>query len=174
MKNKRSKKSQMFMIELALAILIFVSAMSLYYKYLSDMKTSSAEELNELIDNARDISESFLTPGQPNDWNSTDVNMIGIANNNRINETKLLSFRNISYDETKFLLATQYEFYVFFKNRYGNPVRILNDTAEGIGKPGINSTNIKEQDDVKSIIKVERIVVMNSDIARMVIYVWSI
>jgi hypothetical protein len=173
--KNRKKTAQMFFIEFGIAVFLFAAALALYFNYISNINHESSENIQSLMESAKDISASLVSAGYVENWDTNSVRIIGLTNNdNRINETKLENFKNISYDASKFLLATPYEYYVFFKDRDGNPMKILNNTIEGIGKPGVNSTTIASQKDLKSIIKVERIVILNSDIVRMVIYVWSV
>jgi hypothetical protein len=168
----KKRRGQMFIVEFGLAVLIFAAAMGLYYRYVSDSGQVDSDRIAELMKNAKDISETLLSSGYPDSWNSSNVQRIGITqNDNRINSTKLLSFKDVDYEESRLLLATPYQYYVFFKDRNGNIVKV-NSSLEGIGFEGINSTNIKEVKDIKSLAIVERIVILNSDLGKMVLYVW--
>jgi len=44
---------------------------------------------------------------------------------------------------------------------------------EGIGKPGVNLTNINILQNQKMLVKVTRITIRNSDIQKMVVFLWD-
>jgi hypothetical protein len=173
MKTK-NRTAQMFFIEMALAILLFSVSVGLYFRYVSTTHDDSEVNVETLMKTAKDISSSLVSQGYPEDWSTGNVQRIGLTNDdNRINETKLGNFRNLDYDETKSLLATQFDYYVFFRYRNGSSM-IINGSAEGIGKQDVISTNVTTLQSMRSMVKVERILIFRSDIVRMIVYAWSI
>ena len=125
-----------------------------------------------MVIEGRIISDNLISEGFPSNWNSSNVMTVGITdNNNQVNETKLQNLININYDETRNLLRTKYDYYFFFKDQNGSVIKI-NSTEEGIGYPGVNSSNIEYQD-IDDLIKLERILFFKNHMAKMVLYVWQ-
>jgi len=112
-----------------------------------------------------------MSSGYQTNWNSDNVERIGITDDNRVSESKLAEFSKIPYKESKKLFGTVYDFYVFFTDRNNNIIPI-NSSSEGIGKPGVNSTNIQTVENPKKLVKITRLIVKESDIKKMVIYLW--
>jgi len=155
-----------------IAIVIFGVAIAVYYKTITNVSDQDEVLLDDILVNAKSISNSLLTEGYPKNWTQSNVTHIGIVTDEMINQTKLGIFSNMDYSYTKKIFGTVYDYYVFFENGNGSKIRI-NETKEGIGKPSINSTNINEQENPKKLAKVTRIVAKNNNPARMVVYVWQ-
>lgn len=164
-------KAQVFSIDLIIGIIIFGSAILIYYKSTTNISDQDEALLDDLLIDAKTISSSLMSQGYPYNWSKDDVVRIGISNDNRINETKLEEFSMISYKESRKLFGTIYDYYVFFRGRNNNIIR-FNESLEGIGKPDVNSTNIQNVENPKKLVKVTRLVIKDSDIAKMVIYLW--
>ncbi len=162
---------------MVIAVLIFSAALLIYYKTTTNLSDQDEELLGELLVDAKIISGSLMSQGYPYDWIESNGVRIGITNDNRINETKLELFSMVPYNDSRKLLGTVHDYYVYFRDRNNNIIP-FNETHEGIGKPGVNSTNIKTSmpgvvfEDPKKLVKVTRLVIKESDIVKMVIYLW--
>jgi len=154
-------KAQVFSLDLIIGVIIFGSAILIYYKTTTNFSDQDEALLDDLLIDAKTISSSLMS----------DVVRIGISNDNRINETKLEQFSMISYKESRKLFGTIYDYYVFFRGRNNNIIP-FNESLEGIGKSGVNSTNIQTVENPKKLVKVTRLLIKDSDIAKMVIYLW--
>ncbi len=152
-------------------MLIFGSAILIYYKNITNLSDQDEELLDDLLIDAKLISNSLMSSGYQTNWNSDNVERIGITDDNRVSESKLAEFSKIPYKESKKLFGTVYDFYVFFTDRNNNIIPI-NSSSEGIGKPGVNSTNIQTVENPKKLVKITRLIVKESDIKKMVIYLW--
>jgi len=152
-------------------VLIFGSAILIYYKNITNLSDQDEELLDDLLIDAKLISNSLMSSGYQTNWNSDNVERIGITDDNRVSESKLAEFSKIPYKESKKLFGTVYDFYVFFTDRNNNIIPI-NSSSEGIGKPGVNSTNIQTVENPKKLVKITRLIVKESDIKKMVIYLW--
>ena len=75
---------------------------------------------------------------------------------------KLENFANMTYEETRSVLRTYNDYYVFIEDKNGN--RIFVDGKQGIGLEPTNS---------KNLVALDRILIYNSTIVRMVIQVWE-
>jgi len=164
-------KAQVFSLDLIIGVIIFGSAILIYYKTTTNFSDQDEALLDDLLIDAKTISSSLMSNGYPYNWSKDNVSRIGIITNNRINETKLEQFSMISYKESKKLFGTIYDYYVFFMGRNNNIIP-FNESLEGIGKSGVNSTNIQTVENPKKLVKVTRLLIKDSDIAKMVIYLW--
>jgi len=154
-----------------IAVLIFSAAILIYYKTTTNLSDQDEELLDDLLIDAKSISNSLMSQGYPYNWIEDNVVRIGITNDNRINETKLEQFSRIPYNDSRKLFGTAYNYYVYFRDR-NNDIIPFNETLEGIGKPGVDSTNIQTVEKPKKLVKVTRFVIKKSDIVKMVIYLW--
>ena len=68
------------------------------------------------------------------------------------------------------ILPVYNDYYLFFENSEGNITGIGNVT--GVGKPGVNFTNVIEVEDPDNLFKIYRYCLYNSEIIRMGLYVW--
>lgn len=165
-------KAQVFSLDLIIAMLVFGSALLLYYKNITNLSDQDEELLDDILIDVKSISNSLVSQGYPYNWSKDNVVRIGITDNNRVSEEKLAEFSKIPYKESKKLLGTIYDYYVFFTDRNNNIMQI-NSSLEGIGKPGVNSTNIQTVENPKKLVKVTRLIVKESEIEKMVIYLWD-
>ena len=155
-----------------IAIVVFGVAIAVYYKTITNLSDQDEVLLDDILTDAKSISDSLLTEGYPKNWTQSNVTHVGITTNNKINQTKLKFFSDMDYDQTRRTFGTIYNYYIFFEHGNQSKIRI-NETKEGIGKPGINSTNINEEENPKKLAAVTRIVAKDNNIARMVVYVWE-
>ena len=94
--------------------------------------------------------------GYPDDWNNATVVRIGIADEQKLNATKLKNLKQLNYSVSKRKFGTVYDYFVFFLNEK-NEVLNINSVC-GAGYPLINTTyNIRSayyyQDDDDSFLK---------------------
>jgi len=165
------KKSQIWSIEFFVGIMIFIGALLIFYKYSFNLSDIQANTLKELIIDSKTILNYLMGEGLPKNWNTSNVISIGLTDGNyRINVTKVGNFSALSYGRAKSLLSVMNDYYVFFEDRNKNSVTI--NGVEGIGKPGVNKTNLNSTESPSDVIKVFRFAMYNSTIIRMGIYVW--
>jgi hypothetical protein len=131
------KKAQMWITDFIIATLIFTFVLITYYTYTSNLSRADVILVDDLIADSESVSSSLLSEGLPKDWSSGNVQKIGLTNNNqRLNRTKLLSFEDLSYNETKKIFGTIYDYLVFFG---GDNLTASNvEGICGIGSPSLN------------------------------------
>lgn len=164
------KKAQVWTVDYLMGFLIFIIVLVFSIKIIFSIVPS--QDFQFLYNDGIHISTSLVESGSPNDWNVSTVIVPGIADNNRINFTKLSSFDNLSYQQTKTLFHTPNDYLFFFKNSTG----LLNFTKciRGYNATVDNSCNpLLTLIEYSSLVKFERIVILNSSLATMVVYVWN-
>jgi len=137
-----SRSGQAWYMDFAIALLLFIFTLVVYLSYTSNFQKQEKGELNDLLTDAKAISSSLALPGYPYNWNNETVLRIGIADDQKINLTKLKYAKQLNYSFTKRNFATIYDYFVFFLNDKGEVLNI--NGICGIGTPLINVTyNIK-------------------------------
>ncbi|MCF7871939.1 hypothetical protein K9L97_02800 [Candidatus Woesearchaeota archaeon] len=171
MKNKPNKKAQALTTDFIIGLLMFIFLLITAITIIVELTPNSNYET--LYNNNIYISESLLTSGFPQNWNSTTAIIPGITTNQRINETKLAQFDNISYEKTKTLLHTESEYIFFFENQTG----IMNISTKCTRGHPIQTDNDctpqLEQINYDNLAKTERFTIYKSQIVKLTIYSWN-
>ena len=137
-------------------------AITIYFEFTNNLSTDSEEEINEMVLDAKTISNSLMSKGYPTDWNVTTVQKIGLTNGNyRINQTKIESFANITVADARSMFDTRFNYYVQLKMQNGTIIKINGN--DGIGTP-VNTTS--------KLVQITRAVIYDSSITRLVIQLW--
>ena len=182
----KNLKSQVWYLDFVLAISIFVLLLIIYFTYTLNLSKQDTKVLNDLITNLKSMSSSLILEGYPDNWNNDDVQRLGLTNNNqRIDENKLGQFLNISYNTRKTLFNTQYDYFIFFKNNNGCLINIsdnfgvghadveleevIDPICNGFTEDSIDLSNMNP----KNIVRTDRLLIYNSEIVDMVIYLWQ-
>jgi hypothetical protein len=172
--NFFNKKSQSWAIDLMIASVIFLTGIIVFYIYSLNQPNEGKEVMAYLSYDGKIVSNTILTDGYPKDWNTTNVIKIGIISNDKINNTKLENFYNLTktdsaYENTKLIFDTKYDYYFFLD---GN-MNIGGTYVDGVGKPGANRSNITTDINPKNLIKITRFVVYNDEPTTAYLYVWE-
>lgn len=162
-----NNKSQVWSLDLMIGIIIFATSLTFFYKYGIDSIDFERQNVNNLLLDAKIISNYLISKGYPEDWTHANVTLIGLTNGEMdINPDKVSEFSDIAtmdYTKSRKLLSTMYDYFVFFEDKSNNTIRI--NEVEWVGKD-------YRVEDPKNIVKVIRFVNYNSTIIRMVVYVW--
>lgn len=177
-----SIKGQVWFSDFTLGVLIFGFALAFYFVYSNDLSQDSVFQFENLISDMEHISTSLVSEGYPLSWTNNTVERIGITDNDqRINVNKLHNFSKIPYNESKKILGTIYEYFVFFKNMSGGVVNM--GGLCGVGSPYVN-TSIKDNQcsinisrvEADHMTKIERYLLFphnnKSEIVSMGVYLW--
>ena len=142
--------------DFAIGLLLFTFTLVVYFSYTNNFQKEDRGGLDILVKDAKSISSSLALSGYPTDWDNTTVIRIGISDEQKINVTKVASFKQLAYNFTKKIFATSYDYFVFFTDSHGDVLNI--NGICGIGNPIISTTyNAKVayyyQDDANSFLK---------------------
>jgi len=155
------KRAQVYYTEFMITVFIFIIVIAIFAN--SVLNTRQSEGYDDFLIQAQSISNQLMSEGAPSNWTESNAEKIGITNGNgRIENSKLMKFANMSYEDTKLVFNTYSDYYMFIE--YKNGTRVDINGEQGIGQyDGDNS----------KLAKVVRFVTYDSDIVRMVIYVWQ-
>lgn len=146
-----------------IASIIFTAGIITFYIYSINTIDETDSVMNKLSYDGNIIANILLLEGTPKNWTESTVISPGILSKNKINQTKIDSFYNLTqnnYNKTKILLNTRYNFYISFsKNITANGLLI-----QGIGRAPVNQ---------KNLIKIERVAIYNNQPLTMNIEVWE-
>ena len=155
-----SKKGQVVSYDFIISISFFflILGFLLFYFYYYSSRTDDIREKNFMNDLAQRVSNIFFDEGNPIYWNENNFLRIGLANNGKINNTKLEILKNISYQ--KFLNSFKSGIF-YIKLEIYNKSESLIYEYPNIGVSG------------KDIIKLERFFILNESFGKGVVYVFK-
>ena len=168
----KSKKSQVWGLDLVIALTIFLVGIVIFFIYALNFTNEAEENLDALFNDGNIIANILLSEGVPADWNSGNVVAPGLLYNNQVNETKLERFYNLvnsDYAETRKILNTKFDFYFYFTEK----IDINGNEVDGIGKLGVNRDNLIEIEQPNNIVKITRITLYKNKPTQLNLYMWD-
>ena len=166
MKNK----AQGWGMDLIIAVTIFTLGLAAFYIYSLNSPGEAKENLETLSYEGKILANTILSEGSPTNWNKTNVAKIGILSDNRINETKLQYFYELTeadYNNTKSKFDITYDYYFYLNKK----MDIGGSEVDGIGKPGITSVNTPTN--AKNLVKVTRYTLYQNKPITAYFYIWE-
>ncbi len=117
-------KGQIFSFDFLIACSIFILILAILINHIgyNTMQLNELKEKYELTQSGYKLSEIFFMEGYPKDWNSSNVKIIGLQTNNRIDWNKLKELKNLGYQKSLILFGLKYDYnitignYTFGKN----------------------------------------------------------
>ena len=136
--NFMNSKSQAWFMDFAIGLLLFTFTLVVYFGYTNNFQSQEKGELDLLLNDAKAMSSSLALSGYPASWDNITAIRIGIADEQKINATKIKLFKQYDYKSSKKKFGTQYDFIVFFLNSKGEVININGVCA--IGYPSVNAS----------------------------------
>ena len=172
-------KSQVFYSDFVVGTLIIVSAIIIYYNYIGYITAQSSGSLNDIIADINTISSNLITSGSPENWTTTNIQRIGLTNNEqRILYSKLVEFKNIPYNQSKNILSTKFDYVVYFERWNDTIISIDNQCAIGDPRVVANDTTVCLRPNLTLVnprrtVKDIRLGIYENEILQMIIYLWE-
>src|SRR3989344_9203049 len=132
-----TKKSQIWGIDLMIALTIFLIVIITVYVYVINYYSESKDIIEELSYDGTVVSSLFLSEGSPADWTASNFDTLGVLSEDKINQTKLNELFQLDYEEMKRGFRAKNEFYLNFTE-----MKINMEIVEGIGKKPENFDNL--------------------------------
>lgn len=166
----KDKHAQIWSLDLMVAVILFLSGIMVFFVYSINQPGETQDNFELLFYDGKAITDSLLSSGYPANWNSSNVIILGITDDDRINETKLENLYDMiyidnDYQATKNLLNTGYDYYIFL---YEN-MTINSNEVEGIGKPGTTKDNIT----ARNLVKITRFTIYQNKTTPLYLYIWE-
>ena len=139
--EKKRKRGQAWGIDLAVALTIFTFGILIFFFYSLNQSSGPKENIDSLSYDGEAIADAVLSRGYPDNWNTTNVITLGILSENRVNETKLKYFYDLSvadYNRTRALFNTRFEYYLSFSQN----MSISGSEVAGIGSKPNNEKDL--------------------------------
>ena len=133
-----SSRAQAWYMDFGIGLLLFLFTLLVYFNYTNNIQKQEKGELNAMLSDAKGISSSLTLKGFPLDWNSTNVIRIGISDDQKVNTTKLKSFKQLNYSVAKKKFGTIYDYFIFFVNENDGVLNIYGIC--GVGHPLVNTS----------------------------------
>jgi hypothetical protein len=166
----RQKKGQVWTIDFVIGLMLFLFIIAVSTKVLLDMYQSPHAQI--VYRDAVYISDKLLLAGYPEDWNSTNVIMLGVGGNNRINETKILAFDTLDYYSTKTLLHVTSDFIFFIRN--STQIQNISQCVHGYDLNTDAECNpILTDVNYDDLVKIDRLIIYDSKVMILTLYVWD-
>ena len=159
----KSKRSQAWGIDLAVALMIFTFGILVFFFYAVNRTSSAGQTLDLMFYEGNVVADSLLSEGSPKDWNLSKVNSIGVLSDGKVNETKLEYFYNLSvedYNRTLYLFNTQFDYYFFLSEN----LSLSSGVVEGIGSIPNNEDNL---------VQITRFTIYENKPVTAYLYVWN-
>ena len=153
----QTKKGQVLSFDLLVAIVIFSLVLAILVAQIS-YNSKEIDELrkqNEMIEEAYKISEIFFREGYPKDWNESNVEILGLETNGRIDWDKIKKLESLGYQKSLSLLGANYNYNITIESTTLN---------WNFGKNPENSTTIT---------KINRLGILNSSLVSIQILVFD-
>ena len=159
----RKNKAQAWGFDIIVASTLFLIGIVVFYIYAINNSGQSEEIYNSLSYDGNAIADSLLSEGSPENWNLGNIVSIGLMSNDKINNTKLEIFYNLSrdnYDAARAVFNTPNNYFVNFSV----PIIFNGTQIPGIGLQYSNPQNL---------IKVARFTIYNDKPVTMNVYMWN-
>lgn len=173
---KMKKNAQVWSLDVIVGVTIFTIAMVLFYVYTINLSGDTESKSQDLSTDAEFFSSNLLSEGSPLNWNETNVLVPGILTGVEINQTKLDNLFNITnssypdgYQRMLSLMGTRFDFYFYLND----PVQVASVYIDGIGKQGVNRTNLQEVENPANVIRIERFTVYQDKPTKLTLLLWD-
>ena len=112
-----NSKSQAFLADFAISVLIFVIFFIFYFNYTKGVAEEKSGSVDDLVADAKTISSSLTSAGYPTNWNADNAVRIGLTDDGTaINNNKFDEFVKIKYNTSRKQLSTTNDYFLFFVN----------------------------------------------------------
>ena len=165
-----NKKAQTWTVDFILGMVMFILLVMISVKAIYTLMPN--QDYNLIYGSTVLLSDTLMSGGHPSDWNNTNVILPGVIDDSRVNATKLSRFDNLNYNSTLSILHLEHQYIFYFSN--GTNIVNISRCVRGYpvhvtGNCNIDLSSIKYD----NLVKIERIVIYNGTILKMVVYGWK-
>jgi hypothetical protein len=161
--RKRRKEAQVWFFDFMIGVLIFSSAIIIYFNTREDFSDAREIFLEDLVTRSKIATEDLMSIGYPENWNATNLTRIGlIGDDKKIDVSKITQFYNLTPSMARNYLGLEGARYFVF-------IEYLNDSV--ISFNGYNHSGESPEED-SIVVQTTRLSVYNSSIVRLRFLVW--
>lgn len=136
--NKR-KNAQAWYGDFTVALLVFIIGLVVYHTFTLNLSGGDRAFFEEVSLDAQTVSSNLLLSGDPPDWDRYSVVTVGLTDNDQtIQHSKITEFAAMNDSESKKLLGTNFEYFIFFADKDGSTLNV--EGVCGIGSGLINKS----------------------------------
>jgi hypothetical protein len=160
------KRAQIWYTDFVVGVLIFSVVIFAYFYYVEHVEYSDETLQSTLMTEAKTITAYLMTTGYPAEWTPSNVSTVGLTDGSyRMDIDKLDDFSSWNYEERRGYLHTTKDYYFFLE--YLNGTRF----NELCSDPG---SGCVEWNSSYNLVQNTRLLIHNSDIVRMSLYVYQV
>lgn len=159
----KNKSGQAWGFDLVVASSIFFVALMFFYFFAFNTSPEANSNLEDLTIEAETVSDFLLSEGYPTNWNYSNVTNIGLLSENKINETKLDNFYQLStteYNATKSMFGIRNNYFISLSEE------IVLQNGTKIGGIGVNNSQ------AENLIQITRYIIYNNKPAVLTVQIW--
>ncbi|MFH0929209.1 MAG: hypothetical protein V1818_02510 [Candidatus Aenigmatarchaeota archaeon] len=138
-------KAELFSTDFITSIILFLSVLLILIFYYNNMQNDIYQSylLNDMQRKAISVSDLLATSsGNPEYWDATSVNVIGLHDAGKINLTKFLELKKLDHQDVKVMLGTGvYNLNISLKNETGATIDEGGEVYS-FGLPLVNTKNV--------------------------------
>ena len=83
--------------DFAVGLLLFTFTLVVYFSYTNNFQSQDKGSLDLMLKDAKSISSSLALEGYPDDWSNLTAIRIGIADDQKVNATKVKILKQLNY-----------------------------------------------------------------------------
>jgi hypothetical protein len=163
-------KAQAWSFDFMASVVVFFMIMAVLF-FVWEYTTFQNEDqmlFNDMQNNALTITDTIIrTRGFPEHWNESSVQVMGLASEeNVLNETKILMFVQMDYENTKRILGIPaYQFYFQILHLNNSQAQANGtDLVQGLDPLGFQNSTM--------VVPLERYILFDSKVARLRFILW--
>jgi hypothetical protein len=156
-----NRKAQVWYIDFIVSVLIFTIVILIYFEYVNNLSKEEQSDLETMVMSAKIVSNNLMSGGFPDDWNQSNAAIIGVVDDERINSTKMERFYDMGHEQARIKFGIIDNYYAYLQDRNGQKINFGGKDHCG-----------EEPENPDKLVKIDRIVIYNNDMAKMVVQIW--
>lgn len=181
----KSKSAQIWTFDVVVGAMIFGFALFIFFKAYTNFMAETYTTHDELLVDAKTVSNALVYTGYPHDWNTTNYQRIGITDGtSTLTPRKVQMFKNLSkndYDNLRLSFSIRNDFMVMFMDHNFTFVNVTKNISY-VGPPSYEPADVLDNSSIQILAKITRFITYQTnesplnrskEAGVMVVYVWN-